>query len=100
MSYEKLLGDLLGFEADTRVELVQVSEPGETPTLELRLQRDGKELGWLTQRRIRLCAGQIGQLRDALNLMDPDGRDAPAPRIHPMRRSDKVISMADLRRSC
>lgn len=98
MNIEKTLGDLLGFDEDTRVELVQVGAPNEVPTLELRLKRDAGELGWLTHRRIRLAAGQIGALRDALNLMDPDARDA---RIHTRERSEgsNIVDLASLRHS-
>ncbi len=97
MTLEKNLGSLLGYSEETRVELVQVGEAGETPTLELRLKRFAGELGWQTHRRIRLAAGQIGSLRDALNLMDPDARDSR----HPGRRSDQdsnVIELTALRR--
>jgi hypothetical protein len=76
---ERLLGILDGADEDTRVELVQVGLPGELPTLELRHQsRCGED--WVTQRRIRLGAGQMPELRDALNLMDRDARCARAPR--------------------
>ena len=75
-TYEKHLGTLAGDERQTRVEVVQVAEPGETPTVELRMQRHGDSLGWVTHRRIRLAAGQIGDLQTALNLMDPDARDS------------------------
>lgn len=95
MSIEKSLGDLLGYDDDTRVELVQVGEAGETPTLELRLKRRSGELGWLVQRRIRLAPGQIAALRDGLNLMDRDARDSR----HPGRRDDAdVIELTTLRR--
>ncbi len=77
--HEKEL-DLLAGDADnTRVKLVQVGETGETPTLEMRMQRYSCELGWRTHRRIRLAPGQIGDLREALNHMDPDAREADAP---------------------
>ena len=79
MDFEKGLGSLLGFDENTRVELVQVGAAGELPTLELRLLQDAGELGWLTQRRIRLAPGQVGMLRDALNAMDPDARDTRRP---------------------
>lgn len=75
-TFEKHLGTLAGDEPRTRVEVVQVAEPGETPTVELRMQRHGDSIGWTTHRRIRLAAGQVGQLTSALNLMDPDARDA------------------------
>jgi hypothetical protein len=75
---EKLLGILDGDEVGTRVELVQVAEPNQTPTLELRMQREVGDLGWSTQRRIKLGAGQFAQLRDALNCMDLDAREARA----------------------
>jgi hypothetical protein len=78
--YEKELTVLAGDAEDTRVQLVQVGEAGETPTLEMRMQRYGCELGWRTHRRIRLAPGQIGDLQDALNLMDPDAREADASR--------------------
>ena len=95
MSIEKQLGDLLGADDDTRVELVQVGEAGETPTLELRLKRYAGELGWLVQRRIRLAPGQIGALRDGLNMMDRDARDSR----HPGRHDDSnVIELTTLRR--
>ncbi len=75
-TFEKQLGTLAGDEEHTRVQLVQVAESGETPTVEFRMQRHGESLGWVTHRRIRLAAGQVGQLVSALNTMDPDGRDA------------------------
>ena len=75
-TYEKHLGTLAAQEEETRIAVVQVAEAGETPTVEFRMQRHGESLGWVTHRRIRLAAGQVGQLKSALNLMDPDGRDA------------------------
>lgn len=75
-THEKHLGTLAGDDKQTRVELVQVAESGETPTVEFRMQRHGDALGWVTHRRIRLAAGQVGDLISALNMMDPDGRDA------------------------
>ena len=85
---EKLLGLFEGSEDQTRVELVQVGEPGEVPTLELRLQCEAGELGWTTQRRIRLAAGQWADLRDALNMADLDVRHArrEAAAIEPTAR--------------
>lgn len=75
-TYEKQLGTLAAREDSTRIKVVQVAEPDETPTVEFRYQRHGESLGWVTHRRIRMAAGQVGALKDALNLMDPDGRDA------------------------
>lgn len=98
MAIEKQLGDLLGDDDDTRVELVQVAEPGQTPTLELRLKRDAGELGWQTHRRIRIGAGQIGALRDALNLMDPDARDSHHPGRNAGDDGADVIELTTLRR--
>lgn len=97
MTFEKNLGNLLGYGEETRIELVQVGDAGETPTLELRLERFAGELGWQTQRRIRLAAGQIGALRDALNLMDPDARDSRHPGRHRDQDSN-VIELTALRR--
>lgn len=74
--FEKLLGTLLGETEGSRVEVVQVAESGETPTLEIRLLHDAGELGWMVHKRIRLAAGQVGALRDALNMMDIDAREA------------------------
>lgn len=76
MSIEKSLGLLAVDEADSRIELVQVADPNSPPTLELRLQRLSADLGWCTHRRMRMAAGQISDLRSALNQMDPDARDA------------------------
>ncbi len=73
---ERLLGTLAGDEEGTQVELMQVGAPGEVPTLELRYQRDCGELGWTTHKRIQVAPGQISALRDALNLMDRDAREA------------------------
>jgi len=76
MTLEKLLGVLAGDEIDSRIELVQVADGAATPTLELRLQRLSADLGWCTHRRMRMAAGQISDLRRALNQMDPDAREA------------------------
>jgi hypothetical protein len=73
---EKELGVMAGDGEDSRIRLVQVGEPGEVPTLEVRLQRHCNDLGWVTHRRIRMAPGQIGDLQDAINLMDPDARQA------------------------
>lgn len=99
MTFEKHLGNLLGADDDSRVQLVQVGDSGDTPTLELRLEHHAGELGWQTHRRIRLAPGQIGALRDALNLMDPDARDSrhPGP-TKDKSPDDKVIELTTLRR--
>lgn len=85
-TFEKHLDTLAAEDEGTRVEVVQVAEPGETPTLEFRMQRHGDSLGWVTHRRIRLEAGQIGELKQALSLMDPDARNAEpkstSPDVH------------------
>ncbi|MFB6263278.1 MAG: hypothetical protein ABEL76_06590 [Bradymonadaceae bacterium] len=73
--HEKSLGELVADADNARVELVQVAEAGELPTLELRLQRREPSIGWVTHRRIALAAGQVPDLREALNKMDPDARD-------------------------
>jgi hypothetical protein len=77
--YEKTLGTFAGEENGTRVQLVQIAMPGETPTLEMRLEVDCGELGWTTLRRIRLAAGQVPDLCQAINMMDPDARQATRP---------------------
>ncbi len=97
MSIEKSLGALLGADENTDVQLVQVGDAGSTPTLELRLRRHCGDLGWQTQRRIRLAPGQIGALRDALNLMDQDARDSTCPG-RPSSTNSDVIELATLRR--
>lgn len=76
MTIERCLGMLAGEDSDSRIEMVQVGEPNTIPTLELRFQRYGEDLGWVTHKRIRMAPGQVGDLREALNLMDPDARDA------------------------
>ena len=78
--FEKVLGTLAGETEDTRVELVQVAEPGETPTLEIRMLSDAGDLGWRVHKRIRLASGQIGDLQMALNMMDLDARQADRPK--------------------
>lgn len=98
MTFEKALGSLLGFDDKTRVELVQVSSPNEVPTLELRMTRDGGELGWLPQRRIRLAAGQIGALRNALNLMDLDAQNSRTL-ARPRDEDSNVIDLTTLSHS-
>lgn len=72
---EKTLTTLQGEHADERVELVQVAESGEVPTLEIRLLRNAGELGWRIHKRIRVGAGQVPDIQGALNLMDSDARD-------------------------
>jgi hypothetical protein len=76
MGIEKFLGYLAGDDSDSRVELVQVGQPSHTPTLEMRYQRESGSLGWVTQKRIKLAPGQVADLKNALNLMDPDAREA------------------------
>lgn len=84
---EKLLGTFDGAEEQTRVELVQVTrEAGARPELELRMQRECGELGWTTQRRVALAAGQWEALRDALNLVDRDVREDRSPSHHEVER--------------
>lgn len=74
-TYEKALGNFAGDNDDTRIQLVQIAEPGELPTLELRMQRYGGEsLGWVTHRRMTFAPGQIADIQDAINLMDQDAR--------------------------
>jgi hypothetical protein len=76
MSIERFLGVLAGDETDSRIELVQVGEQGSIPTLELRFQRHGGDLGWMTHKRMRLAPGQISDLQQAVNMMDMDARQA------------------------
>lgn len=73
---EKTLALLQGEHADEKIELVQVAESGETPTLELRLLRNAAQLGWRVHKRIRLAPGQIPDLQAGLNMMDIDARSA------------------------
>jgi len=73
--YERSLAILDADEPNARVELVQIAAPNTQATLELRLQRMCGELGWTTHRRVRIGAGQIGDLRAALQLMDPDAQE-------------------------
>ncbi len=79
---EKSLGMFDGEEESTRVELVQVAEPGERAQLELRMQRECEGLGWTTQRRITLAPGQWGALRDALMMADLDVREDRTGPVH------------------
>lgn len=79
---EKSLGVFDGDTEVTRVELVQVAEPGERARLELRMQRECEGLGWTTQRRIALAPGQWGALRDALMMADMDVREDRAEPRH------------------
>ena len=76
MSIEKCLGVLAGDEPNSRIEMVQVAEPNSIPTMELRFQRHGGDLGWVTHKRIRMAPGQIPDLKEAVNLMDMDAREA------------------------
>lgn len=76
--FDRVLGSLCGAEDGTRVEVVQVSQHDGAPTLELRLLRQADGLGWQVHRRIQLAAGQVGELRAALNLMDADAQKKTA----------------------
>ncbi|MFU8803875.1 MAG: hypothetical protein ACNA8W_08720 [Bradymonadaceae bacterium] len=98
MSFEKILASLAGYDEMTRVEVSQVTEPGETPTLEMRLQTHGGELGWLTTKRIRLASGQIRELRDALNMMDLDAQKA-RPSARTGNAASNVIALPLVRSS-
>lgn len=99
MDIEKFLASLVGADEMSRVEVVQVSQPGQTPTLEFRLERDAGDLGWQTHRRIRLAAGQISQLRDALNLMDADARQARIGHQNVKQDESNIIRLPFMRRS-
>ena len=83
--FEKLLGTLLGDTEGSRVEIVQVADSGETPTLEIRLLHDAGELGWMVHKRIRIAAGQMAALRDALNMADLDAQATPTDRASHLR---------------
>lgn len=76
--FEKTLTTLPGPIPGTRIDLVQIGDAGEQPTLEMRHMSDAGELGWCVQKRITLAAGSVPAIRDALNLMDADAQ-APAP---------------------
>lgn len=91
MSIEKQLGTLAGDEDDSRVQVVQVGDSGETPTLEMRMQHYSEDLGWQTHRRVTLAPGQVGALRDMLNQMDPDARDTVID--HDTRSDDERPSL-------
>lgn len=100
MTIERPLGVLAADEPGSRIALVQVAEEGETPTLELRFQRDGGDLGWLTHKRMRMAAGQIGDLKAALNLMDMDARQAEiSPTEKAAARSIRLLADDDQERS-
>lgn len=99
MDIEKFLASLVGADEMSRVEVIQVAQPGQTPTLEFRLERNAGELGWQTHRRIRLAAGQISQLRDALNLMDSDARQARIEQQSSSQDDSNVILLPFIRRS-
>lgn len=88
---EKILGHLDADDTESRIELAQVSEPGEQPRLEMRMQRQSGEQ-WITIRRIRLGAGQVPAMKMALQFMDSDAL-APAP----TDATDNVFSLADYR---
>jgi hypothetical protein len=92
MSLEKLLASLAGYDDMTRVELAQVCEPGQFPTLEMRLQTHNGDLGWLTTKHIRLAPGQIRELRDALNMMDLDAQRA-RPSMQKHTRGSNLIAL-------
>jgi hypothetical protein len=100
MSIERYLGVLAGDEVDSRIELVQVGEQGSIPTLELRFQRHGGDLGWVTHKRMRMAPGQISDLREAVNLMDMDARQAKISATERgVARSLKVVGGDDHERS-
>ena len=100
MTVEKFLGVLAADEADSRIEMMQVAEEGSTPTLELRFQRHAGDLGWMTHKRMRLAAGQVSDLRDALNMMDMDARQAKISSTEKAAaRSLRLVSDDDQERS-
>jgi hypothetical protein len=74
--FELTTGTLATSEPDCRIEVVQCAPPGEQPFVEFRFQRFCPQLGWLTHRRMAMAPGEVGALRQALNLLD---RDAQAP---------------------
>lgn len=93
MTYERTLAWLDADEPDARIELVQIATPGEQPTLEMRFQRACGELGWRTQRRMRLAAGQLGEFKLAMQMMDHDAWSAPTT------PNDGVVRLSAVRES-
>jgi hypothetical protein len=75
--FETIVGTLAAQEEGSRIEIVQCARPAEQPFVELRFQRYCEQLGWQTQRRMALAAGEVGAMRMALNLLDTDAQ-APA----------------------
>lgn len=97
---EKILGVLAADDDESRIQLVQVAAAGQVPTLEVRHQRHGGELGWVTHKRIKLAAGQIGEVHQALGLMDIDAREAEiSPTRKASARSLRLVSDENRERS-
>jgi hypothetical protein len=62
MNHEHTLGTLPLDRDDERLAVVAVAAAGSRPAIEVRVQTDCDELGWVTQRRLSLSASQARAL--------------------------------------
>lgn len=66
--YERELSVLDSQESGERISVIEVSSAGEDAFIELRFEQEVGNLGWVTQRRMRIESSQVGDLRLALTL--------------------------------
>ena len=66
MNHEHTLGTLPLDRQDERLAVVAVAAAGSRPAIEVRVQTDCDELGWVTQRRLSLSASQARALAGML----------------------------------
>lgn len=77
MNHEHTLGTLPLDREDERLAVVAVAAAGSRPAIEVRVQTDCHELGWVTQRRLSLSASQARALASVLTRAV--AADVPAP---------------------
>lgn len=81
--FEKILGTFAASEPNARIVCVQLAQPNQTPTLEMRHEIECGEYGWVTQKRMTFASGQYEMLKAALSMMDPDARQATPAQAFP-----------------
>jgi hypothetical protein len=94
MHHETTLGTLPLDRQDERLAVVAVAAEGARPGIEVRVQTDCDELGWVTQRRLALSTSQARAL--AAMLADAARVETPAPVDRPL---NNVIDLASFRAS-
>lgn len=85
--FERELSVLEGSHDGERISVMEIGAADEVHHVELRFEQEIGELGWVVQRRLRIDASQVSDLRLALTLFAASNPVQTAPQ--------RVVSLAD-----